>query len=636
MFKSFHMGGGLNRNPAPTDIPDDQLTQAGGCGFETAGAVTSMRGRTKLNSTALAAAVAGLGDGQRASVSHRLQKAGTTLYEDFVSIGTLAGTNRMSVISYDDYFYIATGEDGLKRWDGTTLIDAGLEVPDTSSMLVWTPAGGALAAGEYYVAVTFWNGVAESNLSEPTETHATAVANDKLQTSFVPTGPTGVIARRLYRTDADGEVLFFWAELDDNTTTEYTGDAAETLPEGADPGASSGDAITDIRREVDTLQESRLRTPYLLNSTLSALYARRDRIVGGRRAEIVATNLGALADWTDHDPPPSDLKHIIVQAEHVFGISGNEGRFSLMGGPEYWPPYNSIPPNLQSSEDMLAVEALGRYDVIFYTNSNLYRIHMVGLSFEESERIDLHSPVGLAAEWAVAEVEGQNQHLFLSHKGIYLTDGSAVTKISDELDALFLDDKDPDYINPSLISQSEMVAGRNRIYMTYGCRQAGDRLLMINLERQDKRYSVWTPPARLTSLHRETDGNAVLVGDVDGNVYQLDQGYDDDGSDITWTPRTKQYPLPEASQGFDLKAVVAEADLGGAETTFTLRVFRIDGTYKTVTWARQTAPGRQRYTQPMDPQPRGVHADLQVSRSAQKRRQLFKVGFNYEPLGDPE
>lgn len=97
---------------------------------------------------------------------------------------------------------------------------------------------GTLLNGTYSYAVTFISAGGESSPSGiATVTVVDASTDGQVALTDIPRGPDGTTARRIYRTDADGSVLYLAATLSDNTTTTYTDNAPysiSTTPPDAD------------------------------------------------------------------------------------------------------------------------------------------------------------------------------------------------------------------------------------------------------------------------------------------------------------------------------------------------------------------------------------------------------------------
>jgi len=111
--------------------------------------------------------------------------------------------------------------------------------------------GIALEIGYYEYAVTFVAATGET-LAGTRRSLTTTSGNQKVDLSAVPTGPSGVTGRRIYRTAVGGGALKLVAEIADNVTTTYLdetpdaglGAAPPTLNTSGSPGTWTAADIT--------------------------------------------------------------------------------------------------------------------------------------------------------------------------------------------------------------------------------------------------------------------------------------------------------------------------------------------------------------------------------------------------------
>lgn len=109
----------------------------------------------------------------------------------------------------------------------------GIVNPQTN--LTFAAGGAGVLTGTYYYTQTFVTALGETS---PWAGTATGVALSSQQASLtnIPTGATGTIARRIYRTKAggpDAKDYYLVATINDNTTTTYT----DNLPDASLGGA---------------------------------------------------------------------------------------------------------------------------------------------------------------------------------------------------------------------------------------------------------------------------------------------------------------------------------------------------------------------------------------------------------------
>ncbi len=99
------------------------------------------------------------------------------------------------------------------------------------------PGVGNVNAGSHLYAVTYVTASGETELGLCSEWVTTTAADGQVSLSAIPTGPTGVTARRIYRSKANTEgPLYILATLSDNTTTTLTDNTADENLGAGGPG----------------------------------------------------------------------------------------------------------------------------------------------------------------------------------------------------------------------------------------------------------------------------------------------------------------------------------------------------------------------------------------------------------------
>lgn len=121
-------------------------------------------------------------------------------------------------VNYHNKCYLVTGADGVKKYDGTNFRSVGIEPPASGPSGV-ASAGGSLSAGTYYVKYTFVDEDGFESNPSPESSAITANANDKITLTIATSSDPKVVARRIYRTTANGALYYFDTEVSDNTTT---------------------------------------------------------------------------------------------------------------------------------------------------------------------------------------------------------------------------------------------------------------------------------------------------------------------------------------------------------------------------------------------------------------------------------
>lgn len=159
----------------------------------------------------------------------------TKSFDDIIT-GLSSTTNVVDWFTYKNKFYVMSDDD-FKVYDGTTAWNAGLTKPSTTctaAMAVTSPkdsptvvAGASTGiTGTFLYKVTYVTATGESE-SGPPSTSLT-VSDKKIDLSNIPIGPSGVTARKIYRTKAYGIVFYLVTTIADNTTTSYTDSTADT------------------------------------------------------------------------------------------------------------------------------------------------------------------------------------------------------------------------------------------------------------------------------------------------------------------------------------------------------------------------------------------------------------------------
>lgn len=628
-FLEFKIAGGLNRKSAASDIQDSQVQQAEGCRYDISGAVSSERGR-KIVNTLTQGKIQGYVETYRGGTKRRVVKAGTDVMEEesgYTSIGTFPGDNYMTGVSFNDRVYMADGTT-LATWDGTTFLTTiGLEPPATAPGLSAAGSGGNFGAGTFKYVYTYYNGVAESNFSPVAS--VTTVANDKV-TVTITAGAAGTTKRRIYRTDLGGSSFFFLAEVGDNTTLTY--DDVGGLPPDADAEATEGDDLTTLQREPVGASEAAPvgfkvpRSTQTLYPGIGLSSTAPAKSTSG--PQVVMSNLGVLANWVDHDPPPAGLEGLIYHQGQLFGISGNDVVFSRVEEPEHWPILNSFRPGRQNAETPMALFSMGG-NVVIYTDTNIYMLVPIGTSFEDSRLVDIHSPVGLAAKRGVAQVlMGSAQemvHVFVAKSGIFVFDGVKVREMSFDIESIFDAAQrisDPDSVSPTLLSNAVANSHRDKVWISYSHLASNDRTLFIDF--QDPRAVKFAiQQYGFTMLATEHKDQLAIGGDDSGNIFQLDTGNKNGLADLPWTVRSKQYPITTENSLVALESVMIDADLGNIPTTVTVTT----DSGKSASFS-VTADGRQRIVRDLPHYMKGSRVDVKLTSTGSAQRHWYGVGFN--------
>jgi hypothetical protein len=619
-YLEHRFGGGLNTKASPDALPDGDLQFAWECAFDESGAVTSRSSRQVLFED-LDGEIRGEGDAVLGGTRYRFSKAGTTLYRNGTDLGEFAGTDHISTIVYNGYVYIADGTTFRRYSLASGLQSVGMEAPTTApSQSSTATTGGFFKDGVYKWVFTTYNGVAESNFSPEYSKTFSGGTDTEMITLTVPVGATGTTERRIYRTDLNGVHFYRVGKIEDEAATTF--EDLGGLPDEADENAEQGDEVTDEPRRVDTTTNgtpTTYPTPDL---------AQDDYSPDQRGNDIVITNLGILADWTDHDAPPETVRHLRFLTEAVYGIDGNSIRFTRTSQPEHWPIDYDIPIGKQTGETLMAIEPLGT-DMIAYTDVGIWRFRRQGVDALQSTRERVDSPVGLASEWAVADVYvrgGQPAgHLFLARSGLYLFDGRSVSEIGFKVEKLFTDRSNIDSFNPDRLETAVMASSRDRVLLSYAHGNgANDRTMLIDLQDpQDIKFSIWGHDVAngYTTLHRDSDGK-LIGGTDDGTLYEL---LVPGNESVTWLVKTKQFPFSGSTILDAPDAIVIDADLGGLSTTMIVESDLGPSPSYTL-----TGSGRRKHKRYLPMGFRANRVSVQLASNGEGRRKVYAIGIGTE------
>ena len=242
-------------------------------------------------------------------------KVGDTAWTD---LGTLPG-QPTSAVTYKGWVFIAT-TGGMRKTDGTNLFNWGIAAPTTAPSATAGSAGNL--NGTYQWRVTFVRKqgtyIVESN---PSPASAPLSLTNQRANLTIPTSPDPQVnARRIYRTGGTRTTWDLVAEINDNTTTTFTDNTADSALVGA--------------------------------PTLSFY----------------------------HDPPP--VATIVVAHRERLFLAGNSSYptrvfFSTFGEPEYFPPMTPDDPmggswfevGQQDGQPVTAMAPVGTMLAIFKTRS---------------------------------------------------------------------------------------------------------------------------------------------------------------------------------------------------------------------------------------------------------------------------
>ena len=625
-YVELPMGGGLNLKARATDIGPDQLSQAVGCRYDIAGAVSSLRGRRPRQG--LGGYIRGMADATIDGKKYIASKSGTAIYMDNQRVSptdSFDSEEHASFVTYANRAYVGDGSTTKRfyrsdsgNWNSSSI---GVAAP-TEHLLAgeYLPeAPTDFVPGEYKYVYTFFNGIAESNFSPPFNV---TMSEENFGWYFIleniATGPAGTQSRRIYRTKVNGTAYFFVTEIEDNETTYATDEFL--YPDEADDDVELEDVIAINPRPVEELARD--------SPEYAILQIQTEKWGLSRQDEVIRTNLGILADWVDHDPAPTDLSHLIEIRAQLFGISDNTVYFSKAQQPEHWPVYNGFRPGRREGETIKAILPLNDA-LIVYTDAKVHRVETVGLTFEDSRTVETDATVGLAGEWAVAEVTmsgGQSAHIFLASNGLYVFDGQSAIEVSQDIEELFYNPNHPDAFALDRMNTAVMMGHRDRVWLSYAAAgsQENNRTLFADFQDQgDVKVSIL--PYGFSTLSRDRVTNLPIGGDTEGVTYDLDAS----GGGL-WAPTSREYDFGESTRLKAFDELILDADLGGLDTTITVSTdlgrttsFTLSGT------------GRQVYRTHLPRTMKGHYVRVGLESTGDAERHWYKTGMMVTPKDTP-
>lgn len=242
---NINLQGGHNRKINPY-VTDEGYYKLQGFHLDEAGALTKWQGFNKFNNdqileSATPSPFTGIFQYSKADQT-KLYLAtaleGVYLHDDPVrdewNIATTPATRTGTVDNLSDFAIVndiaclCNGVDGnLKTTDGKTYYNLGIAAPSTAPTAA-TGGAGALT-GAYSYKITFYNSTLghESNPSSASNTY-TASSEQISLTSIPVSTDFQVNKRRIYRTATGGAVWLWLTDINDNTTTSYTDNAADS------------------------------------------------------------------------------------------------------------------------------------------------------------------------------------------------------------------------------------------------------------------------------------------------------------------------------------------------------------------------------------------------------------------------
>ena len=142
-----------------------------------------------------------------------------------------AGSNIITASWFNDFLNLLTGvmqDQEVTIKNVLTMI--GIQAAPTGAMTAALASGTNLGIGLYCYQYTWVSADGGETIGSPNNNITTTTGNQKVNLSNVTVGPTGTVARNIYRTKvgcAAGAKLFFVAQIADNVTTTYSDTTAD-------------------------------------------------------------------------------------------------------------------------------------------------------------------------------------------------------------------------------------------------------------------------------------------------------------------------------------------------------------------------------------------------------------------------
>lgn len=368
------------------------LLECEGFHFAEAGALTKWQGLAKFNTTRLdeasfgPASMLGLveftkSDGTSqilVATSHGLYRFDNGVFVAIPMpdglVWTMFPNEVPGFVVLGDQLYICNGFTPNLRYDGQTLYRMGITPPPTAPSA--SIDGSGVLTGAYKYRVTFYNADTGQESNPSPVSNTLTLSSQRVLLSQLPiSADPQVTARRIYRTTANGEVLLFLAQIDDNLTTTF-----------AD---NNGDGQLDF-----AIEEFRNSVPPIFG--MMALY----------RGHIFGV------------PRRSSRVHFSASPLNPAGFDSND--------------FRDLDPN-----DGFTITAIHRlYDtvVVFKGNSIWNGAGENRASFGFLRQVN---GVGTTNQQAVVAIPGKTKLLFPFRNGIYSYDGVGETYESSEIEPIW-------------------------------------------------------------------------------------------------------------------------------------------------------------------------------------------------------
>lgn len=390
-FQSYNLignnfaAGGLNLSSPVTNVADNETPNSKNCYFSVTGNITKRKGFSKLNQSQITGKPNITGLFQNIKTTGGIINvvcSGTQISSSVTNPnGSVIKTGQTAGALYDFAAYLNTtfivnGIDPNLKYDGTTVTELGMLAP-TLPLTATDSGNPGNPNGTYKYAYTYVN--ADGFESNPSPYSATVtVANDSIDLTnvTVSTDPQ-VTARNIYRTlgtGSAGTILFFVGTINDNVTTVFNDNVADT-------------------------------------------------------------DLGAILEY-DNDKPPI-LSFIKTHKNGLFGVeAANPNRmwFSKRFNYSAWPALFFI--DIDSNDGDVISGIYPFFDqLVIFKRKSIYILSGTDETNYSIQRANTDFRVGCVAFRSIALLD--NQLAFLSERGPFVFDGLRVQYIGDKIESIF-------------------------------------------------------------------------------------------------------------------------------------------------------------------------------------------------------
>jgi hypothetical protein len=223
---------------------------------------------------------------------------------------------------------------------------------------------------------------------------------------------------------------------------------------------------------------------------------------------------------------------------YCFMSANNRLYFCKAKQPEYWPAlyYLDVSPPNDPILDLLLLEG----QLYALTRFNIYQIQGSGAA--SFFPISMKAKAGILSKSSYYAAKGHGVIRVLGD-GIYTHRGGEDIKISGPFDPLFNQETvgPIEHVNLKAIANSHLIYYQGKLYFFYpgGSAIYPNNALVFDVA-ENFRAMHYKYPKQFNII--KVDGNdRLLACATDGNIYQLETGITDDGAEISWEIKTKDF-----------------------------------------------------------------------------------------------